>query len=90
MAQRGRPFEAGNKFGRGRPRGSKNMTTILAQQLLDSRAEPIAAKALTMALQGDKAALRIVMDRILPVRRETRVNIGTLPTKTSADVSKAF
>jgi hypothetical protein len=90
MAQRGRPFVVGNKFGRGRPRGSRNKYSILAQELLSSRAEPIAAKVAAMALQGDPTAMRLAMERIVPVRRETTVNLGPLPIKTAADVSKAL
>jgi ribosomal protein L13E len=33
--------------------------------------------------------MRLAMDRIAPVRRETRVKLGPLPTKTAADVSRA-
>lgn len=90
MAQRGRPFEVGNKLGRGRPRGSRNRFSIMAQELLSSRAEPIAAKVAAMALQGDSTAMRLAMERILPIRREPTVNLGPLPIKTAADISKAF
>jgi hypothetical protein len=86
---RGRPFEAGNKFGRGRPRGSKNRTTVVAQQLLESHAEPVIRKALMMAIQGDTAAMKLCMDRILPVCRELPVKLGKLPTATAAEVSKS-
>jgi hypothetical protein len=89
MAQRGRPFQAGNKFGHGRPRGSRNKATKLAQEILFSRAEAIAAKVTSMALQGDGTAMKIVMDRICPVRRETAFKLGAMPTKTAADVSTA-
>ena len=86
---RGRPFEAGNKFGRGRPRGSRNKTTVLAQQLLESHAEPVIRKALMMAIQGDTAAMKLCMDRILPVHREMPVKFGKLPTATAAEVSES-
>jgi hypothetical protein len=89
MATRGRPFETGNKFGRGRPRGSRNKTTKVAQELLNSHAEPIVRKALLMALQGEPPILRAVLDRILPVRRETPVQLGPLPMATIADLFKA-
>jgi Family of unknown function (DUF5681) len=86
---RGRPFQAGNTFGRGRPRGSRNKTTALAQQLLESHAEPVVRKALMMAIQGDTTAMRLCMDRILPVRRDLPVKLGDLPTATAAEVSRA-
>ena len=89
MAGRGRPFEPGNKFGRGRPRGSRNKTTAVAQELMNSHAEPIVRKVLVMALQGDPSALRAVLDRILPVRKETPVKLGLLPMTTISDLANA-
>jgi len=89
MGARGRPFQPGNKFGRGRPRGIRNKTTRAAQELLNSHAEPVVRKALVMALQGEPAILRAVLDRILPVTREVPVKLGALPTATMADLSKA-
>ena len=90
MASRGRPFEPGNKQGRGRPRGSRNKTTLMAQQLLQSHSEALVRKALLMALNGDVAALRLSLERIIPVRREMPVKLGRLPLATAADVSKAM
>ena len=90
MALRGEPFEPGNKFGRGRPRGSRNKTTMAAQQLLFSHADAIVRTAIVMMVKDkDPAMLRAGLDRILPVRREAPVNIGPLPTATISDVSKS-
>jgi len=89
MATRGRPFEPGNKLGRGRPRGSRNRTTMAAQELLNSHGEPVMRKALLMAMQGNAPILRAVMDRILPARGEAPVRVGHLPMATIADLSKA-
>jgi hypothetical protein len=85
---RGKPFEPGNKLGRGRPRGSRNKISSLAQQLLDEYAVPVVRKCLTMALQGDPKAMHLCMDRILP-RRDMPVPIGSLPTATAAELSAA-
>jgi hypothetical protein len=89
MATRGKPFEPGNKLGRGRPRGSRNKTTVMAQELLDSFAEPLVKKCLHQALQGDIKAMQICMDRVLPARRDLPVKIGKFPIHTAADVSRA-
>ena len=90
MAVRGRPFEPGNKFGRGRPPGSRNKKTVLAQALLNSHAEHIAAKVVAQALQGDRTALRLAVDRVLPVRREPHVFLGPIRTKTAAQLSESL
>ena len=64
--KRGRPFEPGNKFGRGRPRGSRNKKAIELQQLLDEYLPALMRKAIAMALQGDVSLLRMLLDRKLP------------------------
>jgi hypothetical protein len=90
MATRGRPFERGNKFGRGRPRGSRNKMAIAAQELINSHSDSIVRTAILTAVRDKRVAmLRALLDRILPVRREAPVNIGSLPTATISDVSKS-
>jgi hypothetical protein len=64
---RGRPFENGNP---GRPRGSRNKATVAAESLLEGEAERLTRKAVERALEGDVAALKLCMDRLLPPRRE--------------------
>ena len=59
--RRGRPFEPGNKFGRGRPRGSRNKTTRILEELLDEHAPALLRKTLVMALQGQVPLLRKLM-----------------------------
>jgi len=89
MATRGRPFEPGNKCGRGRPRGSRNKTSAAAQDLLEKYAEPVTKKCIAQALQGNPKSMQLCMDRIVPSRRELPVKIGPMPTQTLADVSQA-
>ena len=89
MAIRGKPFEPGNRLGRGRPRGSRNKTTVMAQELLDSHAEPLVRKCMVMAMQGDVKALQLCLDRILPARRELPVRIGKVSTRTAAELANA-
>ena len=83
-----RPFEAGNKFGRGRPRGSRNKTTVMAQQLLNNHAEHVVRKVLMIGLRdGDTSALKLCIDRVVPVLREPLAKVGKLSTATAAEVS---
>ena len=72
---RGRPFPPGNP---GRPRGSKNRTTRVIEQLLEGQAEAIARKFVERALAGDQLCLRVWLDRFLP-RRSGRVLDFDLP-----------
>src|SRR6266850_1308069 len=85
---RGRPFQPGNSFGRGRPHGSRNSATIALQKLLDGHGEAITKKCALMALQGDPTALRLCMERLLSPRKEqpVRFKVGPVTTAVSAVV----
>jgi hypothetical protein len=89
--QRGRPFPKGRSGNpRGRPPGARNAATVLAERLLDGEAETLIRKAVEKAKNGDMAALRLCIERILPPRRERPVSFK-LPDLTSAsDASKAM
>jgi len=65
MSKRGRPFQPGNHFGRGRPKGSRNKRSSFAKQLLDSYSQPVIQKSLAMALQGDGQLLRALLGYLL-------------------------
>ena len=66
---RGRPFEPGQSGNPlGRPKGSRNKATLLAEALLDDEGELIVRKVIEKAVQGDPMALRICVDRLIPKR----------------------
>ena len=70
---RGRPFQPGNRFGRGRPPGNRNKAGQAAQatrQLLEQYAEPLIRKCILDALKGDKQAMRMCLERLIPLCRE--------------------
>jgi len=80
---RGRPFQPGNQYGRGRPKGSRNKSTPAAQQLLEQYSEPIMRKCIAQALGGDVRALKLCLERVTPVRRNSLVKVN-LPAIESA------
>ena len=55
---------------RGRAAGTRNRATLAAMELLDGEAEALTRTAIDLALGGDMAALRLCIERIIPVRRE--------------------
>jgi hypothetical protein len=61
---RGRPFQPGNA---GRPRGSRGKATVAAEKLLDGEAKALTRKAIDLAKEGDTTALRLCLERIVPV-----------------------
>src|ERR671934_52706 len=66
----------------GRPRGSRNKTTVLMQSLLDGEAEAIGRKVIEMAKGGDMAAIRVCMDRLAPARRGAAISCELPPVET--------
>src|SRR5207244_4944273 len=73
------PFQKGQSGNpAGRPRGIVNRATALAQNLLSERAEWIARKVIELAEEGDMAAIRVCMDRLVPPIKHQPV-AGELP-----------
>jgi hypothetical protein len=72
---RGRPFEPGNKLGRGRPAGSRNKSTIALQELMEDSGTGIISKAKLLALNGDPTAMRLCVDRLLPPKKNRTVQV---------------
>jgi hypothetical protein len=69
----GRPFQKGQSGNPvGRPVGSRNAATQLAEALLDGEAEALTRKLVELALEGDPAMLRLAVERIVPRRARTR------------------
>jgi hypothetical protein len=85
---RGRPFPPGNPGGPGRSKGSRNRTTG-AQKLLEEHSEAIVRKCVIQAMKGDPTALRLCMERLMPVLRNPYVKLQLPLTKTAQDVGEA-
>jgi hypothetical protein len=79
-------FTEGNP---GRPRGARHKATRAALALLDGEAEALTRQAVTMALDGDGAALRLCLERIAPPRRDAPVQFGLPRMETARDAAKA-
>lgn len=79
---RGRPFKPGNA---GKPKGARNAATKAAEALLDGDAEAITRKAVEMAKAGDTTALRLVLERILPPRKDRPVTFALPPIEQATD-----
>jgi hypothetical protein len=71
----GRPFQAGNKHGKGRPAGSRNKATIALEVLLDGEGDAIMHKVIELAKAGSETAIRLCIDRLVPPRRERVIRL---------------
>jgi hypothetical protein len=72
---RGRPFQKGNP---GRKPGSKNKTTLVAASLAGERGEQILDKAIELAMGGNVAMIKFLLDRILPKERTIPLELPRL------------
>ncbi len=79
--------ESGNPAGR--PKGSKNKTTLAAEALLDGEAEEITRRCIDMAKSGDMAAIRICMDRLIPPRKHRPITLALPAIERPEDILKA-
>jgi hypothetical protein len=87
---RGQPFEKGRSGNpAGRRRGSRNRATLDAAVLLEGESEALTRKAVGLGLAGDPVALRLCIERILPVCRERAVRLALPPIEGADDASAA-
>jgi hypothetical protein len=80
------PFQKGESGNpAGRPRGARNRTTVLMENLLAEDAEAIARKAIELAKAGETAALRMCLDRLVRARKDEPVVFDLPLLDTAAD-----
>ena len=79
-------FTAGNS---GRPKGARNKATIAIESLLQGQAEALTQTAVTKALEGDSAALRLCMERVAPAPKDQPVSFSLPKMNNAMDASEA-
>jgi hypothetical protein len=85
---RGRPFEKGNQLGKGRPAGSRNKRAIF-QEALEADGEAIIKKIKAQALKANATAMRLCMERLLPVAQRSNVEFSMPRVETAASLTEA-
>jgi F0F1-type ATP synthase gamma subunit len=84
------PFQKGQSGNpAGRPRGIVNRATALAQTLLSERAEGIARKVIALE-EGDMAAIRVCMERLVPPIKHQPVAVELPPLEKAVDSVEAM
>ena len=89
-APRGRPFvkgQSGNLAGRP-SRAAK--AAYVAGALIANKTVPLTTKLIDLALAGDRAALRMCLDRIAPPPREAPVALDLPPLMNGGDLADAI
>jgi hypothetical protein len=85
--RRFQPGRSGNPAGK--PKGTRNRATMLAEQLLDGEAETMVRTAIDWAKNGNMSALRLCLDRILPPRHDRPVRFAMPALNSAEDAAKA-
>ena len=86
---RGKPFEPGNKLGKGRPLGSCNKKTIF-QEALETDGVKIIQKIKLQALKANPVAMRLCMERLVPLAKEPNSRFRLPAVETAADLTEAI
>ena len=73
---------------KGKPKGVRNKTTLIAQALLEGQAEALVTKVVQLALAGDLSCLRVCIERLVPPKRDTPIDIVFPDIKVAADAPK--
>jgi hypothetical protein len=85
---RWRKGESGNPAGR--PPGARNKATLAAEALLEGDVEALTRAAIEKALDGDVIALRLCLQRLVPVMRTRPVRLDLPAEPTAEDVAAAM
>lgn len=83
-----KPGQSGNP--KGKPRGTLHKATRAVQALLDGEAEALTRKAIEKALEGCPVALRLCLERLLPVRKERPISLSLPKIEGAADLPAAL
>jgi hypothetical protein len=87
---RGRPWlkgQSGNPAGR--PSRARQ-AAVVAEALIGRKTVPLTNKLIELALSGDRAALRLCLDRIVPARREPPIDLDLPWIKDRAELLDAL
>src|SRR5580693_8647042 len=84
------PFQIGQSGNpAGRPRGARNKRTLALESIMDGESEVITRKVVEMAKGGSIAAIRLVIDRLAPIRQDQPVDFELPPLNSAADAVTA-
>lgn len=74
---------------RGKPKGSRNKSTLAAEALLEDSLEKICRRIEEEALNGNMQAAKMILERFLPPRKDRLIRIDLPEIKTYEDILSA-
>jgi hypothetical protein len=80
-------FAVGNP---GKAKGTRHRATRLVEEAIDGAADKLVDRLVKLALDGDPAAMKLAMDRLVPPRRDAPVTFRLPRMQTAGDATKAM
>ena len=74
----------------GKPKGARNQSTLLAERLLGEEIEGVCQSVIIEATAGNMQAARIILDRLLPPRKDSPIKLDLPKIESSAELLKAI
>jgi Family of unknown function (DUF5681) len=71
---------------KGKPKGARNKSTLAAEKLLEGSLDKICQRIEEEALNGNMQAAKMILDRVLPCRKDRVIQIDLPQIKTHEDV----
>jgi hypothetical protein len=87
---RGRPFQPGNSFGKGRPAGSRNKATLFLEALIEGEGEAVVQVMAQQAKAGNMTAAKALLDRLVPPRKAAPTPTTLAEISAPADLAGAL
>ncbi|CDZ79880.1 hypothetical protein BN1013_00380 [Candidatus Rubidus massiliensis] len=75
---------------KGKIKGTRNKATLVAEQLLQGELETICRRLVQEAVEGNMQAIKMVLDRLLPPKRNIPVAIDLPKLENSSDALDAI
>lgn len=79
--------KSGNPMGK--PKGARNRSALMAERLFADEVENICKMVIEEAKGGDMQAAKMILDRLLPPKKDTPIQIDLPKIESSSDVLKA-
>ncbi len=89
-SQNGRFAKGASGNPTGRPPGSRNKATLLLEELLEDGGESIVRKTLELANSGNMQAARLILERLLPARKQRCIPFELQSVKSAQDLPAAY
>jgi Family of unknown function (DUF5681) len=82
------PGQSGNPAGR--PPGARNKRSIISDAMFEGEADALVRRAVDQGLDGDLRAIRLILDRLEPARKDRYIDMRLPPVKCAKDSIAAF